>query len=124
MSGGFENLGRQQADRQIEESAQEARLGRHGGDRRSQQARADQGSGPALKRGESREYLIARLRKEGHDGLADQGVAKQMSARAAGIAAGIVKPKTPLDKLRAAWNRASPEEQDAFLAWAQTHKHA
>jgi hypothetical protein len=37
------------------------------------------------------------------------------SIKAATIAAGIVKPPTPLDTLRKAWRKASPSERAAFL---------
>jgi hypothetical protein len=36
------------------------------------------------------------------------------SARAAGIAAGFVKVPTPLDELRKAWKKATPQQQETF----------
>lgn len=70
----------------------EAVLGSHGGDRRSEQARQDQGSDRTLKRGDNAAYLKARLQRD-HPEIAealDRG--EYRSARAAAIEAGIVKP--------------------------------
>ena len=71
----------------------EVALGRHGGDRRSEQARQDQGDNVTLKsRGNDVAYLKARLQRD-HPEIAealDRGEFR--SARAAAIEAGIVKP--------------------------------
>lgn len=66
--------------------------------------------------GNKAEYLIARLRKADRDDLADAVERKDISARAAAIAAGIITPPTPLDTLRKTWAKASPEDRAAFLA--------
>ena len=68
----------------------EAALGKHGGDRRSAQAKEDQGSIRTLKRGDNAAYLQARLRRDA-PAMADaleRGEFK--SARAAAIEAGII----------------------------------
>jgi hypothetical protein len=71
----------------------EAAIGSHGGDRRSAQAREDQGDNGTLKRGSnSAAYLQARLRRDAPE-VADaleRGEIK--SARAAAIEAGIITP--------------------------------
>ena len=70
-------------------------LGGHGGDRRSPEARKDQGSRRTLKRGETSEYLEARLRRS-HKDIAtayDRGEFK--SLKAAAREAGIVKDPDP-----------------------------
>jgi hypothetical protein len=68
----------------------EAAIGKHGGDRRSAQAKGDQGSDRTLKRGDNAAYLQARLRRDAPE-VADaleRGEIK--SARAAAIEAGII----------------------------------
>jgi hypothetical protein len=85
------------------------KLGRHGGDRRSEQAKADQGNNITLKRrGTDPAYITARLRKEGFDDLANAVAAKTLSARAAAREAGIIIPPTPLTIVRRAWKRMTP----------------
>jgi hypothetical protein len=89
-------------------------LGRRGGDRRSQQARADQGTENTLIRGGNPKYLAARLRRDAPEiaaRLGDFG-----SVHAAAKAAGIVWERTPLQRLLAIWKRASADERRAFLA--------
>jgi hypothetical protein len=69
-----------------------AAIGKHGGDRRSAQAKGDQGSDRTLKRGDNAAYLEARLRRDAPE-MADaleRGEIK--SARAAAIEAGIIIP--------------------------------
>lgn len=60
-----ENLSKAEVDQAIE-------LKSHGGDRRSEQAREDQGADRTLKRGsESADYIKARLRRD-HPEIAEQ----------------------------------------------------
>jgi hypothetical protein len=70
----------------------EAAIGKHGGDRRSAQAKEDQGTCSTLKRGGNPEYLQARLRRDAPElaDALDRGEIK--SARAAAIKAGIITP--------------------------------
>lgn len=70
----------------------EAAIGKHGGDRRSAQAKEDQGTCSTLKRGGNPEYLQARLRRDAPElaDALDRGEIK--SARAAAIEAGIITP--------------------------------
>jgi hypothetical protein len=90
------------------------KLGGHGGDRRSEQAKVDQGSDATLI-GRGAAYLTARLRKEGFDELANAVAAKTLSARAAAREAGIIIPPTPLTIIRRAWKRMTPADRETFL---------
>jgi hypothetical protein len=63
------------------------------------------GAGPA--------YLAARLRRDHPEAVFDEAV--RGSVRQAAIAAGIVKVPAVIDKLRAAWKKATKEERLAFL---------
>jgi len=68
------------------------------------------------KLGRNVDYLAARIKRD-HPNIAaavERGEYKSM--RAAAIAAGIITPPTPLDLLRRAWARSSPEEQAVFRA--------
>ena len=70
----------------------EAALGKHGGDRRSAQAKEDQGSDRTLKRGDNAAYLQARLRRDAPEIAAALDRGEFKSARAAAIEAGIITP--------------------------------
>jgi hypothetical protein len=80
-----ENLSKAELDHAIE-------LKTHGGDRRSEEAKQDQGSNATLKDpGRGAAYIEARLRRD-HPEIAEQlEQGKFKSARQAGIAAGFVK---------------------------------
>jgi len=80
-----ENLSKAEVDHAIELKA-------HGGDRRSEQAQQDQGDNVTLKkRGNSEDYIKARLRRD-HPEIAEElEQGQHRSARAAGIAAGFIK---------------------------------
>ena len=60
-------------------------------------------------------YIIARLKRDGHQELADQVQAGTLSARQAGLQAGFVKPESGLTALNRAWKKASAEERAAFM---------
>ena len=65
--------------------------------------------------GNSQNYLAARINRD-HPEIAERVKAGEFkSIRAAAIVAGIVKVKTPLERLFAEWKKASQEERDAFL---------
>jgi hypothetical protein len=68
---------------------------------------ASQGTGSA--------YLLRRLSRMDRDWLARYEAGEFKSVRSAAIAAGIVKVPTVIDKLRAAWKKATKEERLAFL---------
>jgi hypothetical protein len=65
--------------------------------------------------GTSRSYLLRALARHAPEILErfEQGEFK--SVRAAAIAGGIIKLKTPLDNLRTAWKKASEQERQTFL---------
>jgi hypothetical protein len=64
--------------------------------------------------GNSRAYTVSRLQRESPE-LFEKVKAGELSAHAAAIQAGFRKKKTPLDNLRSAWAKASPDEREAFL---------
>lgn len=71
------------------------RLSSHGGDRRSEQAqkaRGDQASDRSMKYGENAAYIRARLERDHPEVAAALDRGEHRSARAAAIAAGIIKP--------------------------------
>jgi len=66
-------------------------------------------------RGDRVDYLAARINRD-HPEIAERVKAGEFrSIRAAAIVAGIVKVKTPLERLFAEWKKASQEERDEFL---------
>lgn len=94
------------------------KLAKHGGDRKSQEAKADQGAMSTLKRGSTQVgYIRARLARDYPEVLADLDAGKHTSARAAAIAAGIIKPKTIIEKALALCKRMSAEERVEFMAY-------
>ena len=85
-------LRQQQRPEPVTKQEIEVALGSHGGDRRSEQAKEDQPTGSRLKYGGNPDYLEARLRRD-HPEIADALERGEFrSARAAAIAAGIIKP--------------------------------
>lgn len=60
-------------------------------------------------------YLLRRLSRMGGNWLERYEAGEFKSVRAAAIAAGIVKVPGGLDRLRAAWKKATKEERLAFL---------
>lgn len=69
------------------------KLGKRGGDRRSEKAKSDQGASSTLKRGStSVDYTLARLERDGHVELASAVKAGEKSAAAARREAGYEKP--------------------------------
>ena len=94
--------------------AQAHELPRHGeiGNGRNRGAN----STSTLKRGSTDASYLARRLKRDHPAIFAQLAAGQYrSVREAAIAAGLVKTKTSLDRLRADWRRATQEERRTFL---------
>lgn len=60
------------------------------------------------------QYYLERLKNEHPSIYADYQMKKFKNAAEAFVAAGLRKPKTPLDALHAAWNKATTAEKDAF----------
>jgi hypothetical protein len=82
-------------------------LAKHGGERK-------QGNNVTLVRGNKPGYLLARLARDRPDLLGAFERGEYPSARAAAIAAGIIKPPTPYQVLCRAWEKASGEERHRF----------
>jgi hypothetical protein len=71
--------------------------------------------GTRLPRGSNNlEYLAARLKRDHPEIAAKVAAGDYASIREAAVAAGIVKPPSPLAQMRSAWKRASPEQQATF----------
>ena len=85
---------------------------KHGGARK----RGEQGSNRTLKRGETAEYLAARIKRDRPDIATAVERGEFSSMRSAAIAAGIIRKKTPLENLQAAWKKTNEEDRMAFLA--------
>jgi len=68
-----------------------------------------------IKAGANREYILARLDRDGFTELAAKVRADEMSAQVAADEAGIIKLRTPLDRLRGAWKAATEDERRTFL---------
>lgn len=64
--------------------------------------------------GTSRDYILARLVRDGHTSLHDAVQAGEKSAHAAALEVGYRKQPTALDRLRAAWRKATAEERRIF----------
>jgi hypothetical protein len=86
--------------------AMKGKAGRKCGDNVTQLTKTEKGN--------SRAYTVSRLQREAPE-LFAQVAAGELSANAAAIQAGFRKKKTPLDNLRSAWAKASPDEREAFL---------
>lgn len=90
----------------------------HGGDRKSDAAKQDQGDVITLKRGSTgASYLAARLRRDAPE-ICDRLAAGEFpSVRAAAIEAGIVKVPTNLQKAQKAFLKLTDGEREAFAEW-------
>ena len=66
--------------------------------------------------GTGKPYILARLKRDGHAELADQVKAGMLSARKAGIQAGIVKPESQLTAVKRAWKKLNESERQEFPA--------
>lgn len=103
--------------------ADKASLKSHGGDRRSEEARRDQGNNVTLKRGNEAAYLKARLQRDHPEIAVELEQGKHRSARAAGIAAGIIKPVPTIrlvnDPVKVAAAICSRTDQGQALAIAR-----
>jgi hypothetical protein len=90
---------------------------------RSSAGRPPKGNGDnvTIKRGNSAEYLAGLLKRDHPDIAAAVERGEYRSIRAAAIAAGIVKLKTPLDILRQAWAKASNTDRETFIQEITPH---
>lgn len=90
-------------------------LAQHGGERTKPD---EQGSDATLKRDRGAAYLAARLKRDAPEIAARVERGEFKSMRAAAKAAGIIREKTKVEKMKALWNAASPEERAEFTGWA------
>jgi hypothetical protein len=89
------------------------KLAKHGGDRRSEQARENQGSNPTLKK-RGRDYDLARLQRDRPE-LFQCVLAGELSANAAAIEAGFRKQLTPVERILRLVAKLSAEERAELL---------
>lgn len=94
----------------------EAKLGRHGGDHKSERAKNQHNNIMLKRQGTDPAYLLARLDRD-QPALALRVRSGELTAHAAAREAGIVKPVSAYQQLARAWIRATEEERAAFLAW-------
>ena len=92
----------------------EPKLLKHGG------KVTEQGSHTNVDRGVNRDYILARLKRDGFEELAQQVKAGAVSARKAGMQAGFVKPESALVALKRHWRKASTEERQQFMSWVES----
>lgn len=75
---------------------------------------------PFSSKGPTVERLAARLKRD-HPGICERVAAGEFrSIRAAAIAAGIVKVKTPRQHLEHWWNKATAAERKEFMRWCKS----
>jgi hypothetical protein len=97
------------------------RLGCHGGDRKSQARAKDQGSDSDQgSKGRGRDYIVARLIRDGHAELAAQIRAGKVSAHRAAIEAGYrkAKPRYRTERHVCAQCRGTPDGKELPVAVA------
>lgn len=94
-----------------------AALGKRGTNQHTKKDKGEEVTlSPPLERGNSREYLTARLDRDRPD-IAQQVKAGELSARKGAILAGIIRELSPLEKAQAAFRRLVKEDRDAFDLW-------
>jgi hypothetical protein len=90
---------------------QAVKLGKQGRPKKGE----EKGCNTTLKRGTAAHWL-ARLDRDGLTELAAKVRSGEMSANAAAIEVEYRKRRTPLDDLRRAWRKASPNERATFIS--------
>lgn len=125
MDGWGENPERIEAlirdDAEVLAMWREAMKGKHGGDRRSEEAtKVDNVNLERASKGNSRSYAVSRLQREAPE-LFAQVAAGTISANAAAIKAGFRKKPTTLDLLRAIWAKASNTDRETFIQEITPH---
>ena len=125
MDGWGENPDRIEAlirdDAEVLAMWREAMKGKHGGDRRSEEAtKVDNVNLERASKGNSRSYTVSRLQRESPE-LFAQVAAGTISANAAAIKAGFRKKPTPLELLRAIWAKASNTDRETFIQEITPH---
>lgn len=72
--------------------------------------------------GTNRAYILARLRRDGQDALADAVERGDLSAHRAAIQVGYRKEKTALQQLAHWWQKATEDEQQQFLDYLTSQR--
>lgn len=91
-------------------------LNKHGGTKRSDSAKSRVDNiNSTFEGGTSATYLAARIKRSHPEIAARVEAGEFKSMRAAAIAAGIIKTRTPLQQLQHWWKKASAEERQAFI---------
>ena len=102
-------------------------LAKHGSDGRfvksEESTEGDIITSGVKERGTSREYLRARLIRDGFHDIVARVDAGEISARAGAIEAGIVVVKTPLERIQAAFTKLSRADREAFTKWFSDQAH-
>lgn len=70
--------------------------------------------------GRGRDYILARLQRDGHSDLIAQVYAGELSAHAAAQQVGYRRTRTPLDQLRHWWQKASALEREVFTEFMRS----
>lgn len=68
-------------------------------------------------RGETKDYIFARLKRDGHHELAEKVKSGAISARQAGLQVGYTKQESMLTALKRDWRKANEVERKEFLSW-------
>lgn len=87
----------------------------HGGDRKAESTLPRN----VAQLGNSAEYIVRRLKRDAPHIAEALARGEYPSARAAGIAAGIIRVPTPLEVAQRAWCKLSRNEQQQFLDWLE-----
>jgi hypothetical protein len=94
-------------------------LGQHGGDRRSEKARADQAGVSSLKYN-TKAHWLARLQRDRPD-LAQRVINGELSANAAAIEAGFRTKLTPFERIKQLIPKLTVEERQQLVRILTTH---
>lgn len=92
---------------------------KHGGDRKSEESRLYNNLDD---RGTSAAYLVKRLKRDAPEVAAALARGEHKSARAAGIAAGIIQLPTRVEQTIKLWKKMTTEERAQFLLWLDTQR--
>jgi hypothetical protein len=100
----------------------ERRIGKHGGDRKSETAQNQVDNVNLIRRngGNSADYLAARIKRDRPDLAARVEAGEFRSMRAAALEAGIVKPACPVKAAKKAVEKMDEDQFDAFMMWLET----
>jgi hypothetical protein len=92
-------------------------LAQHGGERTKADEQGDIGT---LNRGSnSAAYLAARIKRDAPEIAARVEKGEFKSMRAAAKAAGIVKDRSPLERVQSIWQRCTAQEQEKIRDWLE-----